>query len=145
MCFGNGQKDALQNQISSSASASNQRQQQAFNTAFPYFKNLQNNGLPYFNQLTDYSGGTLAKSAAPIAGAFKRSAYKAGLTPRDPAYLSAMSNFNSNLARTFDQNMVQNLNANQAAKTNASQNLLQLGNASNPAQLYSLLANLVTQ
>jgi hypothetical protein len=145
MCFGNNQKDALQNTLSSTANQQNQRQNQAFNTAFPFFKNLQNNGLPYFNALTDYSGGTLAKSAAPVAGAFRRSAYKAGLTPRDPAFLSAMSNFNSNLARTFDQNMVQNLNANQAAKTNASQNLLQLGNASNPAQLYGLLSQLVTQ
>jgi hypothetical protein len=143
MCFGNGQKDALQNTLTNNASQQNQRQNQAFNTAFPFFKNLQNNGLPYFNALTDYSGGTLAKSAAPVAGAFRRSAYKAGLTPRDPAFLSAMSNFNSNLARTFDQNMVSNLNANQAAKVNAAQSIAQLGNAANPNQTYALLAQLL--
>jgi hypothetical protein len=80
-----------------------------------YYNNQMNNGLPFYNSLTDYTSGANAQAFAPQRAALLRQTSQYGNMPsgyRD----SQMTNLGSQQARSFDSSMVQNMMAQQMAK-----------------------------
>ncbi len=99
------------------------------NAQTPFLLNRMNNGLPYFNDLIDFNGGTLARAAAPQRASLLRNLSGFGDTLPSGFKEQALGDFNANLARGFDDNIVQALNSNEATKENAANMLNPLGYA----------------
>lgn len=95
----------------------NAREQAQYELVRPFATDRLQNGLPYFNALTDYAGGTLSRAYQP---AYMRLAKQFG-TQGVPSgsYNSALTALDADKARSFDQNMVGNLAANEQAKKDA--------------------------
>lgn len=99
------------------------------NAQTPFLLNRMNNGLPYFNDLIDFNKGTLARSAAPERASLLRNLSGFGDTLPSGFKTQALGDFNANLARGFDDQLVQALNSNEATKENAANMLNPLGYA----------------
>ena len=91
--------------------------------------NEMKNGLPYMSQLTDFNNGTLAKAAAPQRASLLRNLSGFGDTLPSGFKEGVLGDFNANLARGFDSNIVSALNQNQAVKDSAANELNPLGSA----------------
>jgi len=117
------------------------RREEAFGAASPFFKSRMAGGLPYRSQLLDFSGGTLARSAAPLrASLFRRNAMGGG-NPNDPAFMQTLADFNAKLARGFDDRTYNLLMMDEATRQAAAQSMANIAGGSNPAQLLSLWTN----
>lgn len=105
----------------------------------PFWMSQLQNGLPFFNQLTDYSKGTVGQSFVAPRAALNRSL--AGMGSTLPSGMAEQANTNLDAAEgsAFDQNMVSNLMANQNAKLQAAASL----NPFQPAQIGSQAASSV--
>lgn len=99
----------------------------------PFWENQLKNGLPFFNQLTDYGKGTTAQSFAPAWGQLNRNMQGYGSTLPSGMREQAQTNLSADEGQAFDQNMTQNLMANQQAKESAAASL----NPFQPAQIAS--------
>lgn len=97
----------------------------------PFWMNRLKNGLPFMNQLTDYTGGTLAKSFAPIRAGVNRNLAGFGDTLPSGFKEQTMTNLGAEEGQAFDQNQVQALMANDQAKLGAAASL----NPFQPAQI----------
>ena len=142
MCGGSGEKKRIENVIQAGGTARAVREKTAFGTALPYYQERVKKGLPFFNELVDYRGGTTARAAAPRRAALIRQMRQGGLSPTDPAYMATMGDFEANLGRGFDDQMVQNLMANEAAKQSAAGILMNYGQAMDPLAYYRLLSEM---
>lgn len=96
----------------------------------PFLMDQLKNGLPFFNQLTDYSKGTLATAEAPQRAALNRSLSSFGDTLPSGFKEQANTNFDVAQGHAFDQDMVSNLLQQQNAKERAASALNPLGPAS---------------
>jgi hypothetical protein len=85
----------------------------------PFLTDTVKNGLSFMPQLQDYSSGTLAQSFAPQKAAQQRQLAGFGDTLPDGFKQQQETNMEANEGQAFDQNQVQNLMTNQAAKTQA--------------------------
>lgn len=99
------------------------------NAQTPFLMDRMANGLPYFNDLIDYKSGTLARAAAPERASLLRNLAGFGDTLPSGFKEGEIGDFNANLARGFDDQIVQALNANEATKENAANMLNPLGYA----------------
>lgn len=99
-------------------------------TYIPFFSDLAKNGLDFMPQLEDYSKGTIAQSFAPAKAQQARQLAGFGDTLPDGFKQQSQDNLNASEGQAFDQNQVQNLEMNQAAKTSAA-------SALNPGQFFS--------
>jgi hypothetical protein len=104
------------------------------NAQTPFELSRMNLGLPYIGQLMDYSGGTLARAAAPERASLLRNMSGFGSTLPSGFKTQAIGDFDASLGRSFDDQMVQNLNANESAKETAANALNPLGYAGNSIQ-----------
>jgi hypothetical protein len=111
--------DQLTSMFKTYASASN-----------PFWLNQLKNGLPFMSQLTDYTGGTLAKSFAPVRAQVNRNLSGFGDTLPSGFKEQTNTNLGAEEGQAFDQNMVQALMANQQAKERAAGALNPLAAAS---------------
>jgi len=120
------------------------RREEAFGAASPFFKSRMAGGLPYRSELLDFSGGTLARSAAPLrASLFRRNAMGGG-NPNDPAFMQTLADFNAKLARGFDDRTYNVLMMDEATRQAAAQSMANIAGGSNPAQLLSIWQNYVS-
>jgi hypothetical protein len=131
--------NATESAIANQANQQTQLQGEAFNTAYPVEAGTASGGLPYLNDLMNASSGATAQSFAPGKAQVARQLAQAGISPDDPRYIAAMSQYNEGEGQAFDQNAVSALQQNQTAKTGAAGNLLQFGNSQNPLQSLGLL------
>lgn len=99
----------------------------------PFWMNQLQQGLPFFNALTDYNKGTTAQAFAPAQAGLNRSLAGLGETLPSGMAEQAHTNLNAQEGQAFDQNMVNNLMENQQAKERAAGNL----NPFQPAQVAS--------
>jgi len=113
----------LNNALSQGYSSRNAAQQ-------PFLMSRLNGGLPFFHDLTDFSGGTLARSIAPMRAALNRNLSGFGDTLPSGFKEQALGNFDAEEGRAFDDNMVKNLMANEQTKQWAADALNPLGFAS---------------
>ena len=139
--MGGGPSQEQKNAAQAQANLSNQTAQTAADqTAFmksqeqkidPFATSRLNNGLPYFDALTDYTKGTTAQAFAPGRGAILR---KFGTMSGLPSGMKeqTLADYDANEARAFDSNMVNNLNTNEAAKQGAAALLTGQEQISNP-------------
>lgn len=99
----------------------------------PFWSSRLSGGLPFFNQLTDYSSGTLAKSFAPQFAALNRRLSGFGDTLPSGFKEQQLTNLGAQEGEMFDENMVRNLSANEQSKLQAAASL----NPFQPAQIGS--------
>jgi len=102
----------------------------------PFATSRLNNGLPFFNALTDYTGGLTGQSFAPAKAALARrfstmSALPSGMKEQSTNDLNAQE------ARSFDGNLANNLFANEQAKNNAAALLTGQEQIASPASYFS--------
>jgi hypothetical protein len=131
-CGGDSLAPAKQQEAQSQINLNNALQQgytQRNNAQTPFLMDRMKNGLPYFNDLIDFGGGTLARAAAPERASLLRGLSGFGDTLPSGFKEGVIGDFNANLARQFDDSMVGWLNQNEAAKENAANMLNPLGYA----------------
>lgn len=95
-------------------------------------------GLPEFNQLKDFSSGTVAQNSAPARGGVIRRLAAGGLNMRDPSAQGVLSDFDASRARAYDSNFMNLLSQNEAAKQAGASSLAAVGAARNPIPALSL-------
>lgn len=93
----------------------------------PFEENLVRHGLDYMPQLMDYSSGVLAKAEAPERAAMNRNLAGFGDTLPSGFKTQTQTDFNTKEGGLFDQNVVNALQQNEAAKENAAAQLNPLG------------------
>ena len=101
----------------------------------PYATSRLNNGLPFFNALTDYTGGLTGQSYAPAKAALARNFSTMSALPSG-AKLQATNDLNAQEARGFDSGIAQNLFANEQAKSNAASLLTGQEQVASPASYF---------
>lgn len=108
-----------QSNLANNANSQMTQQQQQQNSdqtkATGYYSNQMQNGLPFYNSLTDYSAGANAQAYAPARAQMLRQTSQYGNMPsgyRD----SLTSNLGAQQANSFDASMTQNMMAQQMAK-----------------------------
>jgi hypothetical protein len=89
-----------------------------YNKITPFATERMNNGLPFYNSLTDFSTGTNAQAFAPEMAALNRTLSNYGSLPSGFA-TQTRTDLQAKRARGFDSALTQNLMANEQAKTNA--------------------------
>lgn len=89
----------------------------------PFWMNQLQNGLPFFNAMTDYNKGTTAQAFQPAQAGLNRSLAGLGDTLPSGMAEQAHTNLNAQEGQAFDQNMVSAMMANQQAKEQAAGNL----------------------
>lgn len=144
-CFGGGpsstQKAAASQQLSNSqqegqlAGQSAQKFNSLYGQTQPFYSNEMTNGLPFYNSLTDFTGGTTAQAYAPAKAAFLRQSSTMGALPS--GFKSAgMADINNQEAQSFDSGLTNNMMANFNAKQQGASGLAGLMQAVNPAAFY---------
>lgn len=92
-------------------------------------------GLPFYNNLTDFSSGTAAQAYNPAKASFLRTTATQGALPS--GYKSAgMNDINEAQAKTFDSSLVNNMMMNQQAKQQGAAGQAGLMQTVNPAAFY---------
>lgn len=126
---------ALSDKMAGIAGDNQAQQKEIFNTIKPFGTSRMNGGLPFFNALTDYNGGIVARSfAAPRARLLRSLGSQSGLP--SGFRQGAISDFDSSEARTFDQGIQQALFANEQAKQQGAQILSGQAGQLNPLGWY---------
>lgn len=81
----------------------------------PFYASEMTGGLPFYRQMTDYSGGDIAQAFAPARGQILRQTNQYANMPS--GYRDALlNNLNAAQARSFDSSLRQAMMANQMAK-----------------------------
>jgi hypothetical protein len=144
-CFGGGpsnaqkqgQQQVLQNAQNEGAEAGTA--QGDFNSAIgkasPFYASEATNGLPFYNNLTDFSSGTAAQAYAPAKAAFLRQSSTMGALPSG-SKAAGMADINEAQGKTFDNSLVSNMFANQQAKQQGAAGLMGVAQTTNPAAFY---------
>lgn len=117
------------------------KQNQALDPLSAFGQARMTGGLPDLNALKDFSSGTVAQNSAPARGGVIRSLAAGGLKMGDPASQGVLSDFNASRGRAYDQNLMDLLKTNEAAKQSGASNLAAVGAARNPFPALSLYGN----
>lgn len=135
------QQQAQQQQLSNAkqegtlANQSGQKFNALYGQTQPFYSSEMTNGLPFYNNLTDYSSGTTAQAYAPAKANFLRSTSTMGALPS--GFKSAgMNDINEAQAHDFDSSLVNNMYQNFAAKQQGAAGLAGLMQTVNPAAFY---------
>lgn len=116
--------------VSNIANSNNAQQQEIFHTIKPFGTSRMNNGLPFFNSLTDFASGVNARAFAPAKANLNRGLFAAHASPM--ARLQANTDFDMQRARGFDSGLTSNLFGNEQAKQQGAQILSGQANQLNP-------------
>lgn len=125
----------LTNQLGATASRNQQFVEKQQNLVNPFYQERMNSGLPYFNALTDAQSGLTAQAFAPARANLLR---QLGTQSNLPSGFKtqALTDLNSEQARTFDQNLLSALGANEQAKQAGASGLLGQAQIANPLGYY---------
>lgn len=144
-CFGGGpsstQQAAAGQQLSNAQQEGTLANQSAgkFNSLYgqtqPFYSNEMTNGLPFYNALTDFTGGTTAQAYAPAKAAFLRQSSTMGALPSG-SKAAGMNDINDQEAHAFDSGLTSNMMANFQAKQSGAAGLSGLMQTVNPAAFY---------
>lgn len=96
----------------------------------PYYKNLLENGLPYFNQEKEYGSSQIAQQGKLVKAAQERRLAGFGSTLPSGFAESARRGTDTGMARAFDAHMMELLQRQEEAKMAGAQGLNPLGYAS---------------
>ncbi len=135
------QKAAQQQQLSNAQQEGQLANQSGgkFNALYgqtqPFYTSEMTNGLPFYNNLTDFTSGTTAQAYAPAKAAFLRQSSTMGALPSG-SKAAGMNDINEAQAKTFDSNLVNNMFAQQQAKQQGAAGLAGLMQTVNPAAFY---------
>src|SRR5690349_9635135 len=83
------------------------------NAQTPFLINRMTTGLPYFNNMIDFGAGDLARAAAPQRASLLRGLSGFGDTLPSGFKEGVLGDFNANLARGFDSNILAAENQNE--------------------------------
>lgn len=110
-----------------------QAQQEKVN---PFYTSRMENGLPYMNQITDASSGLTARSFAP---ARQQLLQRLGTQQGLPSGFreQALTDLDSQQARSFDDQLLQGLGANEQAKQAGASGLLGQAQLANPQSFFA--------
>jgi len=138
-CFGpSGTQKNFLNTLSNLIPAQITKQNAALDPLAAFGQSRMTGGLPDFNALKDFSTGTVAQNSAPARGSLIRSLATSGRSMADPASQGLLSDFNATRSRAYDQNMMDLITKNEAAKQAGASNLAAVGAARNPFPALSL-------
>jgi hypothetical protein len=131
------QQQTLQNaqQEGALANQSAQKFNALGSTVSPFYANEMTTGLPFYNNLTDFSSGTTAQAYAPAKASYLRSESTMGALPSG-SKAAGMNDINESEAKTFDSNLVNNMLLQQQAKQQGAAGTAGLMQAYNPAAFY---------
>jgi hypothetical protein len=101
----------------------------------PFYANEMTSGLPFYNDLTDFTSGTTAQAYNPAKAAFLRTQGTQGALPSG-SKAAGMNDINEAQAKTFDSNLTNNMFANWQAKQQGAAGTAGLMQAVNPAAFY---------
>jgi hypothetical protein len=101
----------------------------------PFYQNEMTNGLPFYNNLTDFTSGTTAQAYAPAKAQFLRSQSTLGALPSG-SKAAGMNDINEAEGKTFDSNLVNNMFAQQQAKQQGAAGTTGMMQIYNPAAFY---------
>lgn len=109
-----------------------EKQQNAVN---PFYQSRMQNGLPYFNQLTDASSGLVARSFAP---ARQQLLQRLGTQQGLPSGFrqQALTDLDTSQARAFDDQLLQGQQMQEQAKQGGAAGLMGQQQLSNPLGYY---------
>lgn len=137
----NTQKQAQQQQLQNAqqegalANESAGKFNALYGSVSPFYANEQTNGLPFYNNLTDFTSGTTAQAYAPAKSAYLRQESTMGALPSG-SKAAGMNDINESEAKTFDSNLVNNMFANFMAKQQGAAGQAGLMQTVNPAAFY---------
>lgn len=135
------QKDAQKQQLSNAQNEGALANSSAgkFNSQYadlnPFYSDEMKNGLPFYNDLTDYSSGDTARAFAPAYGDLARRTASSGALPSG-FKTAANSDLNAQQADSFDQQLKQAQFAQLQAKQQGAAGKAGLLQAVNPAAFY---------
>lgn len=109
--------------------------QSLYGQAQPFYSSEMKNGLPFYNNLTDFNAGTTAQAFAPAKADFLRRSAGMGSLPSG-FRATGMNDINEAQGKAFDSNLVNNMMANWQAKQQGAQGLTGLMQTVNPAAFY---------
>ena len=125
------------------AESQEDRQETAFNQAFPFLSQRASGGLPFADSARDFAGGRSARAFAPRRASLFRRGAQAGISPDDPSFLATIGDLEATRARQFDDSQLGIDFADDQAKMQAVLALLQGGQAQDPTRtLATLLSSL---
>lgn len=101
------------------------------NKVNPFFTNMMNNGLPYFSAMTDAQSGLNARAFAPAKAQLEKQLGTSMGLPNGFA-TQARTDLASNQARSYDQQLLAALQAQQQAKQQGAAGLLGQQQIANP-------------
>jgi hypothetical protein len=101
----------------------------------PFYASEMTNGLPFYNNLTDFSSGTTAQAYNPAKAAFLRTQSTMGALPSG-SKAAGINDINEAEGKTFDSNLVNNMFANLQTKQQGAGGTAGLMQAYNPAAFY---------
>ena len=144
MCFGGGggREDRLSNLLLSLIPSETTARNAALDPLQKFGLSRMTGGLPEFNALKDFSTGTVAQNSAAGRGGVIRRLASSGLRSSDPAYQGILSDFDASRGRAYDQNMLDLIKTNEAAKQAGASNLAAVGAARDPYRALSLYRDL---
>ena len=93
----------------------------------PFIKSRIEGGLPFLSQLLDFQGGTLARSAGPLRNQLNQRLSRFGSDLPSGFKEQSLIDFDSNLARTFDDQVVRALLLDEETRARAAGMLNPLG------------------
>lgn len=126
----------LTNQLGKTAGRQEQFLETQQNTVNPFYKSRMENGLPYYNALTDAQSGTNAQAFAPARANLLRSLGPNNGLPSGFRQ-QALTDLDSQQAHSFDQGLIGAMGANEQAKQAGASGLLGQAQIANPTGYFS--------
>lgn len=112
---------------------------QKFNASYgavsPFYQNMQQNGLPFYGNLTDAASGSTAQAYNPAKAAFLRTQSTLGALPSG-SKAAGLNDINEAQAQTFSNQLINNQMMQQQAKQQGAAGTAGLMQAVNPAAFY---------
>jgi hypothetical protein len=106
----------------------------------PYAMSRLNNGLPFYNNLTDYTSGVASKAYAPVRAATLRRLTSMGDLPSGFREAS-LRDIDLAKAGNYDSGLVNNMLMNEQAKSEAARLLTNQQQIANPLGYYQAAGN----
>lgn len=122
----------LSNQEGQAMNTAEQRETSAYNQIQPYATSRLNNGLPFYANLQDYSGGPSAQAYAPAKAAIMRRYGSMGSAAPSGSEQQNLTNLDAQRSNAFDSQLVNNQMLNETAKNNAAAMLTGQQQLANP-------------
>jgi hypothetical protein len=132
-----GAQQTLQNaqQEGQLARQSGQKFNNLYGSVEPFYSQEQDRGLPFYNNLTDFSGGSTAQAFAPAKADFLRRSSTMGALPSG-FKAAGMNDINEAQGHAFDDELVRNMMAQYQTRQAGAAGKAGLMQIVNPAAFY---------